>query len=194
MNLRIPRLLAILWATLFFVVVPPGVRGESPSSVPTPEAAEALQFLESKDPYERKVGFLRVEALREPATADAVRQYVKSRDPDMRADSLRALAAIEGAKAVPLLLEKLQTDKEPRVRWSALLALEPFQKGHPELLPAFIEAMRDYKTEVRMAAVDIVSRIDDPAAREAIWTRYRKELRPDVRRLLKIVLERIGSQ
>ena len=116
-----------------------------------------------------------------------------SRDPDMRADSLRALAAIGGAQEVPRLLKALETDKRPRVRWSVVLALEPFQASDPKILEAFIEAMRDYSTEVRLAAVDAVSRIDQPDAREAIRTRYRKELRPDVRRVLKYALRRIGE-
>ena len=174
-------------------VLPLGVRAEGPSEVPSHEAAEALGLLESQDPYERKVGFLRLEALREPATVPALRSYVESLEADLRADSLRALAAIEGAKAVPLLLEKLKTDKQARVRWSALLALEPFQKDHPEILPAFLKALQDYRTEVRLAAVDAVSRIDDPVAREAIRQRFRQEVRPDVRRVLKAALKRIES-
>ena len=76
-------------------------------------------------------------------------------------------------------------EAHPRVRWSVLLALEPFRETQPELLPLFIRAMRDHDPEVRLAAVDIVSRIDDPAAHEAIQARWRTELHPDVRRLLK---------
>ena len=193
MRPSIPRLLVILWVAASLAAAPSRVSADAPLEPPSPEAAEALRLLESKDAYKRKVGFLRLEALREPPTADRIRVYLESRDPDMRADSLRALAAIEGEKAIPVLLEQLKTDKKARVRWSALLALEPFQKGHPELLPVFIDALRDYRTEVRIAAVDIVSRIDDPTAREAIRTRFRKEQRSDVRRALRTAMQRLGD-
>ena len=112
----------------------------------------------------------------------------------MRAYAFRALAAIEGAQAVPLLLEALRTDKQPRVRRAALLGLEPLQQSDPNILPAFIKALRDKDTEVRMAAVDIVSRVDDPRAREAILLRNKRERRRDVRRVLSMAMRRLGQR
>ena len=110
----------------------------------------------------------------------------------MRAYSVRALAAIDGLQAVTLLLEHLRSDREPIVRRAALLALEPFQKHHPDIFPAALAALRDRNTQVRMAAVDIVSRIDDPRARDAIRRRHRREGRRDVRRVLDLAMKRIG--
>lgn len=160
---------------------------------PSPKAVEAMRLLESEDPYQRQLGFLRLEALREPGTVSAIQRYVDSRDPEMRAYSLRALAAIEGTVAVPLLLDKLKTDKAPRVRRAAALGLEPLQQRDPAILPAFIKALRDPSTEVRISAVDVVSRIDDPRAREAIRTRHKREGRRDVRRVLGMAMNRVES-
>ena len=114
------------------------------------KAVEAIKRLESDDAYQRQTGFLELEALRELATLDTVRTYLDSRDADMRAYSLRALAAIEGLASVPVLLERLTADRHPRVRRAALLGLEPFQAADPAVLPACIAALRDRKVEVRM--------------------------------------------
>lgn len=156
----------------------------------SPEAQEAMRLLEAKDTYSRQLGFMRLEALREPATASAVRQHLANRDPDTRAFSARALAAIEGTRAVPTLIELLKRDRSPRVRLAALLALEPIQD--PLVTPILIEKLRDRNPEVRMAAVDAVSRIDDPHARGAILTRWRRERHRDVRRVLQEAMDRLG--
>ncbi len=166
---------------------------EAPVATPSPKALEAVRLLESKDEYQRQLGFLRLEALREPATVSTIRRYADDRNADMRAYSLRALAAIEGLQAAPLLLERLHTDREPVVRRAALLGLEPLAKGNPYALAAFIAALRDRDTQVRMAAVDIVSRINDPTARAALLKRNRREHRRDVRRVLELAMKRIGQ-
>ena len=168
-----------------------GQATERPVPPPTAKAVEAMQLLTADDPYQRQVGFLRLEALRELGTVETIRPYVTHRDPEMRAYSLRALAAIEGVDAIPLLLERLRTEKQPRVRRSILLGLEPLQRLQPDLLTAFLDALRDRSPEVRMAAVDIVSRIDDPRARTAIRTRARKERDRDVRRVLAMAMRRL---
>ena len=156
-------------------------------------AADALRLVNSADPYQRQLGFLRLEALRDPSTVSAIQPYVTSRDPELRASGLRALAAIQGVEAIPLLLNALKTDRQPQVRRAALLGLEPLQQANPEILPACIQALRDRKPEVRMAAIDIVSRIDDPRAREAILQRKRREHNRDVRRVLAMGLKRLRT-
>jgi len=180
---------------LALVVSAHPVHSESqpPSAPPSSKAVEALRLIESQDPYQRELGFLRLEALREPSTADAIRKYVTHKDPEVRAYTLRALAAIEGPQAVPVLLNALRTEKQPKVRRAALLGLEPLQKSDPQILQAFLKALRDKDTEVRMAAVDIVSRIDVPEAREAILLRNKRERRRDVRRVLQMAVKRIGQ-
>lgn len=170
------------------------VRAEQqPATSPSPRAVEALQLIESNDPYQRELGFLRLEALREPGTAEAIRKLTTSRDADLRAYSIRALSAIQGAAAVPLLLETLRTDTHPRVRRAALLGLEVLEESDPAILPACIKALRDRDTEVRMTAVDIVSRVDDPRARQAIFSRFKRERREDVRRVLALAMRRLQS-
>ncbi len=181
-----------LIAWVAFTAAPGSVWSEDhPAKAPSPKAMEALQALESRDEYERQKGFLHLEALREPATAETIRRYLHHKDPEMRAYSLRALAAIEGAQAVPTLLESLKTEKHPRVRRAALLGLEPLQPASPEILPAFIAALRDHDTQVRMTAVDIVSRLKDPRAKAAILERNKREGRRDVRRVLALAMKRL---
>ena len=186
---------ARLWCLAAWCLAAPlmAAAEDTPAAAPSPKAVEAIRLLASSDPYQRELGFLRLEALREPATVSAIKRYVDNRNLTMRAYSLRALAAIEGTQAVPFLLERLRTDREPVVRRAALLGLEPLAKGNSEALAAFLSALRDHDTQVRMAAVDIVSRIDDPKARAALLERNRREHRRDVRRVLSMAMKRIGQ-
>ena len=157
---------------------------------PSPQAVDAMRLLDSSEVYQQELGFLRLEALREPSTVKTIRRYLDHPNADVQAYSLRAIAAIQGAPAVPLLLERLH-DRHPTVRRAALLGLEPLQPSSPEILPACIKALKDRSTDVRIVAVDIVSRIDDPRAREAIHRRQTDERRRDVRRVLKMASKRI---
>ena len=172
--------------------VTPRVCADEPG--PTDQRAkDAVVLLESNDPYQRQVGFLRLEALRDPSTVGAIRPYLTAKDPERRAEAVRALAAIQGAPAVPQLLDILRTDQHPQVRRAALLGLEPLARAAPYILPAFIAALRDRKPEVRMTAVDIVSRIDDPRSRAAIRARNRRERDRNVRRVLALAMKRLGD-
>ena len=159
----------------------------------SPKAVEAMRLLESQDAYQREVGFIRLEALREPATIPTIAGYLTHKDPDVRAYSLRALGAIQGASSVPILLQALLRDRHPYVRRAALLALEPFEPTDPAILPAFLRALRDRKPEVRMTAVDIVSRVDAAQAKEAILVRNKRERDRDVRRVLALAMKRIAK-
>lgn len=189
MNLqRCVRAGALLWVVLFAAGL-----AAAEEAKPSAAAAEALRLLESEDLYQRQTGFLRLEALREPATLPAIRGYLSHRDPEVRAYSLRAIAAIGGVASIPTLLEALRSDKHERVRRSAILGLEPFAVSDPAVLPAFLSALKDRSPQVRMSAVDVVSRINDPRAREAIRQRRRRERNGDVRRVLKAAVARSGA-
>jgi HEAT repeat protein len=159
----------------------------------SPEAQPYVKQLDAKDAYVRQEAFLHLEALREPATAPVVRQYLTSKDLETRVFAVRAVAAIEGAKAVPTVLERLHKRERPAVRVAAVLALEPLQKQDPSVAPALIAALRDRSPQVRMAAVDVVSRIKQPEAKAAILTRWRRERHRDVRRVLELAMKRIGA-
>ncbi len=161
------------------------------ASAPSPKAIEAMHLAQSKDAYQRELGFLRLEALREPATLEFITGYLNRNEPDLRAYSLRALSAIQGPAAAPTLLEALKNDRQARVRRAALLGLEPLVLSDPAILPGLMKALRDRSTEVRMAAIDIVSRIDDPRAREAILIRNKRENQKDVRRVLELAMKRL---
>lgn len=184
----------VLFASVCILLGTPGrAHGDTSSTTPSPRALEAIRLIESSDPYEQQLGFLRLEALREPSTVDVLQPYVTHPQAQRRAASLRALAAIQGSAAVPLLLQHLKTDRDPAVRRAILLGVEPFAKEHPDILPALLKALRDRHTEVRMTAVDIVSRIDDPRARDAIRLRYKQEWRRDVRRVLALAITRLDE-
>lgn len=164
----------------------------APASVSTPSAeAEALLLLlDAKDLYVQQKAFLQLEALREPATGRAIREHLKSRRAPTRVFSARALAAVERAAAVPTLLDVMKKDRDPRVRLASLLAVEPLQD--PVMLPALIDRLRDRNAQVRIAAVDVVSRVDHPLAREAILRRWKRERHRDVQRVLQAALTRMG--
>ena len=193
---RIQRAPLLLWLSAGLLLGAGSAMGEEPSPHLTPQerVAESLRLIESGDPYERQLGFLRLEALRDPSTAEAIRKHLDSKDPDLRAYTLRALAAIEGPAAIPQLLQSLRADRDPVVRRAALLGLEPLRPHDPSLLQAFIAALRDRKPEVRMAAVDVVSRIDDSAARDAIRRLNKREYSRNVRRALALAMKRLGAQ
>lgn len=162
-------------------------------TLPSPKAADALELLKSGDAYQRSLGFLRLEALREPATLEPIRAYTASRDEEVRAYAWRAVAAIQGPSAVPALLEAYQAEPHSRVRRAILLGLEPLQASDPAVLPVFIAAMRHADQPLCMTAVDIVSRIHHPDARAAVRERAKKEGRRDVRRVLKAALARLPA-
>jgi len=171
-------------------------RAQSPApSDSQPLSAEAravLPLLDAADSYDRQTGFMQLEALREPATVPVVRRYLDSKSADTRAFSLRALAAIDGVNAVPTLIERLKRDRSPRVRVAAVLGLETLED--PRVLPALIDRLKDRNAEVRMAAVDSVSRFEQPAAKAAILKRAGRERDRDVRRVLEQAVVRVNGQ
>jgi len=177
--------------TCAFVLNLPEASARLGSEEPLQKPQDVFEQIESEDSYQRQLGFLRLEALRDPATLPRIEPYLKHEQAEYRAYSLRAIAAIQAGKAVPLLLERLANDPDPLVRQAALLGAEPFMEGSPEILTAAIGAMQDKDTQVRMVAVDIVSRSDKPDAQQAIRTRLKRESRPDVLRVLEAAIQRI---
>ena len=155
------------------------------------EAQALITQLDAHDPSSRQAAFLRLEALREPATSSVIRSHLSGKDAETRAYSARALAAVDGVVAIPLLLDRLQHDRSPQVRVAALLALEPIQDA--PAIPVLITALRDRSPDVRMAAVDIVSRIQTPQAREAVLAMRRRERNRDVQRVLDDAVKRLAT-
>ena len=171
-----------------------GAESAAPIEPLSAEAKAIIATLQAPrvDDYTRQRAFLELEALRESASADAIRSFMNDRDDNTRAYSVRALAAVDGAHAVPELLARLQNERSPKVRVAAVLALEPLHA--PEATEPLIKHLRDRNKEVRMATVDVVSRMDHPQAREAILVRWKRERDRDVRRVLEQALTRIGSK
>ena len=113
---------------------------------------------------------------------------------------LHALRALQSAWKLTLAIAHLDHTLRPDSaqdaafvqQLGARLGLEPLARANPEILPAFIAALRDRKPEVRMTAVDIVSRIDDPRARKAILLRNKRERDRNVRRVLSLAMTRLN--
>ena len=185
---RSPRRLACLVALL---AAPLGVAAEEISTSPSPHALEAMQLLTSEDLYQRQLGFLRLEALREASTIETIAHYVSDPEPAVRAYSLRALAAVQGAGSVPALLGAF-SDKHPIVRRAAVLGLEPLIPTHAESLPALIALLNDRNPYVRMAVIDVLSRQDAVLAKEAVLSHRRHERDRDVKRVLNAAIKRLG--
>ena len=183
------RIVWIGWWVVALLAAGPAWAEQHAQPSVSPEAQAILPLLDAKDAYVRQKAFLQLEALRDPATAPLVQGYLTSRTSSTRAFSVRALAAIDGVNAIPLLLERLQNDPSARVRVAAVLALEPLEE--PRVLPALIGRLRDRKSEVRMAAVDAVSRVNHPDARAAILFRAKRERNRDVQRVLKDAVQRV---
>lgn len=166
----------------------PSPAAEAPLSA---DAQNAIRLLSANELYDRHMGFLQLEALREPAALPVIRPYLNDRNAEIRSYAVRALAAIAGVKAVPELLERLKTDKSPTVRIAVILGVETLPD--PAVLPALIQRMRDRNPEVRMALLDAVSRFKDPRAREAILLRQHRERNRDVQRVLQDAVQRVQS-
>ena len=186
-----PQAAAAATLTLLCLIAatPRHVSAADPPQAISPEAQQLVPQLGASDAFQRQLAFMQLEALREPATAEIVRQYLADSNPETRSFSVRALAAIEGPAAIPTIIEMLRTDRQPVVRLAALLAIEPFED--PRILPELIGALTDRHPHVRMVAIDAVSRIDHPLAKEAILTRSRREGNRDVRRVLQTAMRRI---
>lgn len=165
---------------------------ERPSGI-SPEARQLLDQIDTGDPALRRRAFLQLEALREPATAPIVRHYLADRSAELRGLSARALAAIEGLNAVPDLVQLVQRDRHPAVRLQAILAVEPFVGQEPSAVPVLINALRDRQPDVRIAAVDVVSRIQASEAKDALRVRWKRERNRGVRRVLEAAMKRIGE-
>jgi HEAT repeat protein len=173
--------------------MPLGAAAQEPTEVISSEARQFLDQIETGDPALRRRAFLQLEALREPATAPIVRHYLADRSAELRGLSVRALAAIEGLKAVPDLIERAQHDRHPYVRLQAMLAIEPFVGQEAAAVPVLINALRDRQPDVRMTAIDLVSRIRTSEARDALKVRWERERHRDVRRVLAAAMQRIGE-
>lgn len=174
--------------------IAPLARANQASQAISPKAIEALDLVASGDSYKQQLGFLRLEALREPATIAALLPYTTDKDPELRSGSVRCLAAVEGIEAVPMLLDKIENDRDGRVVRAAMLGAEPFIEIDPRILPLLIKRLTHHDKTVCMAAVDIISRSKDPSAREAILFRYKREGRRDVRRVLDLAMTRMGAR
>lgn len=187
------RNVGVLVLCLLSVWLSPSGEAQEPPEAISPDAQRLIEQIDTGDSDLRRRAFLQLEALREPATASGIRRYLADRRVELRILSVRALAAIEGARSVPTLLERLQQDRSPAVRLQSMLAIEPFVGQDASALPLLLKALRDRQPDVRITAIDVVSRIEKPEAKEALKLRWKRERHRDVRRVLEAAMKRIGE-
>ncbi len=181
--------LFMMLGTVCVIACPPTAHGQSkPPSLAT-EAQVWVDQLDDDDLFLRQKAFLELEALRDPASADTIRAHLTALDPNTRAFSARALAAVAGRSAVPVLLERWTKERHLYVRSSILIALEPFWEQEPAVVATVLKALRDRKRDIRMVAADIASHINRPEAREALQVRWKRERDRDVRLVLKRIMK-----
>jgi len=148
-----------------------------------------IDQLDDEDLFVRQKAFMELEALRDPASMDAIRARLTAPDPNTRAFSARALAAVASRSAVPVLLERWTKERHVYVRSSILIALEPFLEQEPSVVTTVLNALRDRKRDIRMAAADIAGHINRPEARAALQVRWKRERDRDVRRVLERIMK-----
>lgn len=187
------RNVGVLVLCLLSAWLSPSGEAQEPPEAISPDAQRLIEQIDTGDSALRRRAFLQLEALREPATASGIRRYLADRRVELRILSVRALAAIEGARSVPTLLERLQQDRSPAVRLQSMLAIEPFVGQDASALPLLLKALRDRQPDVRITAIDVVSRIEKPEAKEALTLRWKRERHRDVRRVLEAAMKRIGE-
>jgi len=123
----------------------------------------------------------------------AVRPYLASDDPFLRAAAVEALRLMDNPKVDPLIADRLANDKQIVVRNAALTAAAP-RSPSPVLLGA-VEgvAARSSDTQGRLNAVRLLARWlpeRDAAVRPALQRIATSDQEPKVREAAKRALER----
>src|SRR3989338_6296864 len=85
----------------------PPARAQEPTDGLSAPVREAGQLLTSRDQHPRRGGVLRLEALGDPAALPHVQPHLTARSVPMRAAAVRAVTALQGLPAVPMLLKAL---------------------------------------------------------------------------------------
>jgi HEAT repeat protein len=114
-----------------------------------------------------------------PAELRKVRVSAHNADPGVRWSSLEFLYTIGDPSSLPLLEKTVAKDPDPEVRIKALKLLQNGVGG--KSLPAMIRGLGDIDTEVRLASLDALEQLGDPAASRWIAETAEKDLEPDVR-------------
>ena len=124
---------------------------------------------------------------------EATRPLIRALDnPDaqVRAGAARALGRIKNAAAVQPLIDRLQSDSDPRVRTRVATALGEIRAG--SAIPALSAAVADSSTTVRRAVVAALAAMRDDRATEALISAL-QDSDADVRRRAARALGRRGG-
>lgn len=137
-----------------------------------PDKAEHwMQILHDPDPAARRSAVVRLAQLRKPNTAEAVESLLRDPDPMVRAAAVHALRALKQGESLEQLLQILQLDDAPEVRWQAAVELEVL--GDPAAVPGLIKALRQKDALVRGGAAEALKGIPDKRAVKPLVTGLR---------------------
>lgn len=123
---------------------------------------ELLAALESSDPARRRAACVELASRREPASIPAVEAATRDPVPAVRSTALAALRALRGKGALHRLVQVLEQDSDPEIRWRAAIELEAL--GDKTAIPALIRALKDKSPLVRSGAAEALKGIPDPRA------------------------------
>ena len=129
------------------------------------------------------------------ATTQRLRLAVKDSSPQVRWAAAQFLHAIEDPEAVSILKKMMRNDPESFVRSNVLRVLA--QKKDPNLIAPISELLKDTDDQVKLAAMEALALIDDPAWIPNTVTLIRKGLddsNPNVRIKTIEILNRIQER
>lgn len=85
-----------------------------------------------------------------------VRSLLRSEDPDVRYDAVRALARIAGPEALETLIEVVQEDESAAVRECALRTVTFMEPRSPRMGELLLPGLKDPEEDVRAAAAELL--------------------------------------
>ncbi len=112
-------------------------------------------------------------------------------DPEVRANLCRALGGIKRGITIPLL-KKLAKDYSSAVRKDALVALSVFDEEDSKL-ETFIGALKDEDADIRIEAVGVLEKYENPKAVPFLEEAAEKDPDPRVQQLAKKALIKLKS-
>ena len=93
---------------------------------------------------------------------------LKDDSDNVRLETVRALAKIDGASAIDLLIEVLKHDSDPYIRTEAARYLRRIGVGHARVLGVALSALRDSSRDVRSQAARLLGNFQDEGSIEPL--------------------------
>jgi len=93
---------------------------------------------------------------------------LKDDSDNVRLEAVRALAKIDGASAIDLLIELLKHDRDPYIRTEAARYLRRIGVGHARVLGVALSALKDSSRDVRSQAARLLGNFQDGGSIEPL--------------------------